>query len=401
MIESALFPCRFFPAAQYYLLFVSAFKFSQESRMLRKALVPFFVVASMAACLGCGSTSNHFVYATIPAASQIIAYREDPNSGVLTQISGSPYSVGEGAISLVLHPSGKFLYVANPGLGGTIEDDISLFTLASDGTLKEVAPRAPLGSGASQPKLLVMDPAGSFLYVMNAGSSNISVFSIDSGSGALTQITNSPSSIGLTPLNMQLSPSGSFLFVSVAGGTAGTNNGSVAAYSVNGGALSLLGVTSTGGVNPYGLAIDPSGTYLYAANYGSNSISVFTIGSSGSLAEVQGSPIAAGYSGPITMTFDPSGKYLYVANQVSNNVAAYSITSAGLPAALTTSTTTNAFGTESSPSFLVAEPSGKYLFVGNQGASAGIQEFSVSNGSLTALSTYGVGNTPSSIAVLK
>ena len=246
-----------------------------------------------------------------------------------------------------------------------------------------------------------MDPAGSFLYVMNAGSSNISVFSIDSGSGALTQITNSPSSIGLTPLNMQLSPSGSFLFVSVAGGTAGTNNGSVAAYSVNGGALSLLGVTSTGGVNPYGLAIDPSGTYLYAANYGSNSISVFTIGSSGSLAEVQGSPIAAGYSGPITMTFDPSGKYLYVANQVSNNVAAYSITSAGLPAALTTSTTTNAFGTESSPSFLVAEPSGKYLFVGNQGASAGIQEFSVSNGSLTALSTYGVGNTPSSIAVLK
>ena len=369
--------------------------------MLRKALVPFFVVASMAACLGCGSTSNHFVYATIPAASQIIAYREDPNSGVLTQISGSPYSVGEGAISLVLHPSGKFLYVANPGLGGTIEDDISLFTIASDGTLKEVTPRAPLGSGASQPKLLVMDPAGSFLYVMNAGSSNISVFSIDSGSGALTQITNSPSSIGLTPLNMQLSPSGSFLFVSVAGGTAGTNDGSVAAYSVNGGALSLLGVTSTGGVNPYGLAIDPSGTYLYAANYGSNSISVFTIGSSGSLAEVQGSPIAAGYSGPITMTFDPSGKYLYVANQVSNNVAAYSITSAGLPAALTTSTTTNAFGTESSPSFLVAEPSGKYLFVGNQGASAGIQEFSVSNGSLTALSTYGVGNTPSSIAVLK
>ncbi len=143
--------------------------------MLRKALVPFFVVASLAACIGCGSTSNHFVYATIPAASQIIAYREDPNSGVLTQISGSPYSVGEGAISLVLHPSGKFLYVANPGLGGTAEDDISLFTIASDGTLKEVTPRAPLGSSASQPRLLVMDPAGSFLYVMNAGSSNISL----------------------------------------------------------------------------------------------------------------------------------------------------------------------------------------------------------------------------------
>ena len=100
------------------------------------------------------------------------------------------------------------------------------------------------------------------------------------------------------------------------------------------------------------------------------------------------------------MMFDPSGKYLYVANQGSNNVAAYSITSTGLPAALTTSTTTNAFGTEASPSFLVADPTGKYLFVGNQAGSAGIQAFSVSNGSLTALTTYGVGNTPSSIVVL-
>jgi len=373
--------------------------------MLQKALILFFVVASVAGSVGCGSTSNHFVYATIPAASQIIAYREDPNSGVLTQISGSPYAVGEGAISLVLHPSGKFFYVANPGLGGTAEDDISLFTIASDGTLKEVTPRTPLGSSASQPQRLVMDPGGAFLYVMNAsglgGPGSISVFSIDSGSGALAQLPNSPFPIGLPPLNMQLSPSGGFLFVSVAGGSAGTNNGSVAAFSVNGGALTLVGLTSTDGINPYGLAINSAGTYLYAANYGSNSISVFTISSAGSLAPVQGSPIAAGYSAPVAMIFDPSGKYLYVANQVSNNVAAYSISSSGLPAALTTSTTTNAFGTESSPSFLAAEPSGKYLFVGNQGGSAGIQVFSVSNGSLTALSTYGVGNTPSSIAILK
>jgi 6-phosphogluconolactonase (cycloisomerase 2 family) len=368
--------------------------------MLQKALILFFIVASVAGCVGCGSTSNHFVYATIPAASQIIAYREDPNSGVLTQISGSPYAVGEGAVSLVLHPSGKFMYVANPGIGGTAEDDISLFTIASDGTLKEVTPRTSLGSSASQPKLLMMDPAGSFLYVMNAGSSNISVFSIDSGSGAL-KVTNSPFFIGLPPLNMQLSPSGNFLFVSVAGGSAGTNNGSVAAFSVNGGALTLVGLTSTDGVNPYGLAINAAGTYLYAANYGSNSISVFTISSSGSLAQVQGSPIAAGYTAPVAMIFDPSGKFLYVANQLSNNVAAYSISSSGLPAALTTSTATNAFGTESSPSFLAAEPSGKYLFVGNQATPAGIQVFSVSNGSLTALSTYGVGNTPSSIAILK
>jgi len=39
--------------------------------------------------------------------------------------------------------------------------------------------------------------------------------------------------------------------------------------------------------------------------------------------------------------------------------------------------------------------------VGNQGSSAGIEAFEVSSGNLTEIYTYGVGNTPSSIVVLK
>jgi 6-phosphogluconolactonase len=366
--------------------------------MLQKALVLFFVLTGIAICIGCGSTSSHYVYATIPAANQIIVYREDPNSGVLTQISGSPYSVGEGANSLVLHPSGKYLYVANPGQGGTIENDISLFSVASNGGLSEVTPRTSLGSFASQPQRLLIDSAGAFLYVMNTGTNNISVFSIDSGSGALTQAANSPFPIGAPPLNMELAPSGNFLYVSIAS----QSSGLIAAYSVSAGQLSLLNVTPTNGRNPYGLAINSAGSYLYAANTTDNSISVFPIDSSGGLAQqVPGSPINNGYTAPVAMIFDPSGKYLYVANQGSNNVAAYSISSTGLPEALTSSTTTNAFTTETSPSVLATDPSGKYLLVGNQGSSAGIQLFSISNGSLNTLSTYSVGNTPSSIAVLQ
>src|SRR5260370_4662799 len=172
--------------------------------MLQKALLLFLVLASIAGFPGCGSTSSHYVYATIPVASQIVAYREDPNSGVLTQISGSPYSVGEGARSLVIHPSGKFLYVANPGQGGTAENDISMFTIASDGTLTEATTRTSVAPAASVPQLLVMDSARAFLYVMNTGSDNISVFSIDSGSGALTQGTGSPFCLGAPRLNMVL-----------------------------------------------------------------------------------------------------------------------------------------------------------------------------------------------------
>src|SRR5579863_5862335 len=133
--------------------------------MLQKALVLALLVVSIASCIGCGTTANHYVYATLPAANQVIAYREDPNSGVLTQIAGSPYSVGDGAHSLALHPSGKFLYAANPGQSGSAESDISLFSIASNGVLTEVFPRTTVAPNASLPQLLLMDPAGAFLYV--------------------------------------------------------------------------------------------------------------------------------------------------------------------------------------------------------------------------------------------
>ena len=381
--------------AIFPVLLFFAFKFSQELRMLQKALVLVLVVASIAGCIGCGSTANHYLYATIPTANQVVVYREDPNSGVLTQISGSPYAAGDGAHSLVLHPSGKFLYVANPGQG---ENDISQFNIASDGSLTEPNPRTSVAPNASVPNLLAMDPGGAFLYVANVGSNNISVFSIDSSSGALTQLAGSPFLIGLSALNMQLTPSGGFLYVSASS----TPFGLVAGFSLTAGIPQLVSVTSTDGVNPNGLAIDPSGTFLYAANNTpSNSISIFAINPDGTLSQVSGSPLSDTYTSPVAMILDPKGQFLYVANQGSSNVSVYSISSkTGLPAILTTSTTTGAFTTEGGPSVLVVDPKGKYLFVGNQGTSAGIQAFGVSSGTLTTLSTYNVGTTPSSIAVL-
>src|ERR1700678_1152080 len=112
--------------------------------MLQKVLVVVLVVAGIAGCIGC-STSSHYLYATIPAANELAAYREDPYSGTLTQLAGSPYTVGDEDTSVVLHPSNKYLYVVNPGQG---EDDISLFDIGSNGTFTEVPPRTPEGSGA-------------------------------------------------------------------------------------------------------------------------------------------------------------------------------------------------------------------------------------------------------------
>lgn len=361
--------------------------------MLQKALVLALVCAAIAACSGC-TTENHYLFAAIPAANQVAVYREDPTAGVLTQITGSPYSVGDGAHSLVLHPNGRYLYVANPGQN---ENDISLFSIATNGVLTEIFPRTTVAPLGSQPQLLIMDPTGAYLYVMNAASNNISVFSVDSSTGVLTQLSGSPFPIGLAPLNMQLTPSGNFLYVSASY----TNLVSaIEVFSVNKGVLAPSGVFQTEGLNPNGLIIDPAGKYLYVANTSSNSISIFSIGSSGGLTQVEGSPIADAYNDPVALLIDPKGQYLYVANQGSNNVGVYTITpSTGLPIGLTTSTSTFSFITENAPSTLAFDPNGGHLFVGNQGSSAGIQSFQVTQGNLNPVFTYKVGNSATSIAV--
>jgi 6-phosphogluconolactonase len=361
--------------------------------MLRKALVVVFIFASISVFVSCGKTGNHFLYATIPAANQLAVFREDPYSGILTQLAESPYTVGFGPQSVVIHPSGKFLYVANAGQN---ENDVSLFDLNTDGTVTEVTPRTPTGT---LPFFLAMDPGGNFLYVANVASNNISVYSINTASntsstplGQLTPVTGSPFSINLTPKNMQIAPSGKFLFVSAPSQPTGV----VAVFSLNAGVPTLVGYTPTADNDPSGLAVDPAGSYLYTANATSSSISIYAIGASGALTQVPQSPLADNQQHPVALTLDPAGQYLYVANQGSNNISSYSITSGtGFPVSITASP----FGSEAQPSFLTIDPNGKYLFVGNLASSAGIEAFGLASGSLNTINTYSVGNGATSIAV--
>jgi 6-phosphogluconolactonase len=360
--------------------------------MLRKALAVMFALAGILVCVGC-TTTSHYLYATIPSANQLAVYREDPIAGVLTQITGSPYTVGDGAHSVVVAPSGQYLYVANPGQD---ENDVSLFSINNSGELTEIFPRSSVAPLGSEPEKLVMDPSGNYLYVMNAGSDNISVFSIDTKSGVLTEISGSPFPIGLVPLNMAITPAGKFMFVTASNSPLGL----IAGFSVTAGKVQLVSLTSSAGLNPFGMAIDPAGNYLYIGNTSSNSIAIFSISSTGALTQVPESPLEDIYNGPVALQIDPKGQFLYVANQASNNVAVYSITaSTGLPVGLTTSTSTFSFITESTPSVLAFDPTGANLYIGSQATTAGIQAFEVTDGNLNPVFTYKTGNAISSIAL--
>lgn len=372
----------------FYILFC-AFKFSQELRMLKKAVVLILACVSIAGWTSCGSTVSHYVYAALPGPSQIAAYREDPNSGVLTALSGSPFTLGNDPQSIAVHPSGKFLYALNVG---DAEDDVSLFTIASDGALSEVTPRMPVGT---VPRVLVIDAAGSFLYVANDGSNNVSAFSIDSSSGTLTAVLGSPFPVGLAPLDMKVNPAGNVLYVT------GSPN-ILASFSLNAGALTLADRSSFSdepGNGPNAIAIDPTGSFLYTANTLDSTISIFMLGSSGTFTEASAPFGEAIGANPQALLIHPSGTYLYVANEASNNIAVYTITS-GTGALNVIST--SPFGSEAQPAFLAADPSGKYLLVGSQ-SSAGIETFGIdiSSGSLNTIATYSTGNTPTSIVVVQ
>jgi 6-phosphogluconolactonase len=370
--------------------------------MLKKAAALLLVCASIGAWLGCGTTSSRYLYAAIPGGpggGEIVAYREDPNAGVLTQLAGSPIQVGGAVHSLAIHPSGKYLYAANPGTSAG-PGNISLFTISNTGALTEVTPRTAAGNA---PTLLVMDQSGSFLYAANIGSEDISVYSIDSGSGALTpvpQTSGATAPVGLSALNMVLTPSGTSLYITGAAGSAQSAVGIVEQFVVNQGVLSPPPApqqnTFLAGRNPNGLVIDPGGAFLYTANNLDNTISEFSINSDGSLTGVSGSPLGESFTIPTALLIDKSGKYLYVANQGSSNVAAYSLGSSGGLTLLASSP----FGTGASPTVLATDSSGKFFFVGNQ-TSPAIQSFTLdpSSGTLTSVASYAVGATPTSIVI--
>ncbi|MGA9979472.1 MAG: beta-propeller fold lactonase family protein [Candidatus Sulfotelmatobacter sp.] len=363
--------------------------------MLKKATALLIVVLSAATWISCGATSSHYVFTTLPSANQIAVFREDPNSGVLTTLLNSPFTAGQAPEAILLHPSGKYLYVAN-----SAEDDISLFSIAqSTGIITEVS-RTLLGKDAQTPVLMAMDAKGGYLYVANATSGSLSILSFASD-GTLSAPTTT--FLGVKPTGMALSPSGSFLFIAAAVPNGQTQNGQIEVWSLAAGVPTVVGLFPTvANTTPTGLVVDSTGTYLYCVNgSGGNSISEFTIGAGGILTQLP-TLGESGVSAPVALLIDPSGKYLYVANQGSSNsssgnLGAYSIGSDGGLTILTLSP----FTTVKQPTSLAADPNGNYLMVGGQGGSLEVFLLDPGNGTLGEVATYSPGGFPSSIAILQ
>ena len=315
-----------------------------------------FVLALSLACSN--NSATHPAYVTLPTTNQVLAFRVNNKSGQLMNTFGHVFNTGMSPLSVAVHPSHRFVYVANSG-----ENDISLYDVdSSSGALQEVLPRT---TTALNPTNLAIDPTGNFLYVVNRGVNGVSSFSIDSGSGKLSPIAGTPVAAGFGPSNIAVTPSGKYVYVPNA------NSNSVSAYAVvNGGLQPVVGSPFLIGNGPLAIAIDPAEHFVYITNVSDSTISVLSIDpTTGALTNIVGSPFTVmqinntgAATGSISIAVHPSGTLLYIANQVSGNITYYSVASDGTPTEMTNSPYGSGIGT----SYVVADPSGNFLFVVNQ-----------------------------------
>ena len=252
----------------------------------------------------------------------VSTYSINPMTGALTSTAGGINATGANGTpaffnSVTLVPSGKFAYSADGGafppgsFGGS--SSVSMYTVNSTtGALTSIGTIAA-GTG---PDSVAVDPAGKFAYVTNSGSNDVSMYTIDATTGALASIGTIAA--GAEPISVVVDPAGKFAYV--------TNWGSddVSMYSIGAttGILTSVGRIA-GGTNPSSVAVDPTSEFAYVANWGSNDVSMYTINSTtGALTSI--GTIAAG-STPTSIAIHPSGKFAYVTNTNSNDVWMYSI----------------------------------------------------------------------------
>ncbi len=170
----------------------------------------------------------------------------------------------------------------------------------------------------------------------------------------------------------------------------------ISAFTIDPAAGTLAEITGSpfaaGGTYPWRLASHPSGKFLYVLNYASRDISILTIdAATGALAATPGSPRPTGGVFPAWIAVEPAGKSLYVADSAANGIAGFAVDA---PSGALTPFGGSPFTTEISPACLAIDPSGKFVYAVCTGSHA-VSAFAVdaATGALTPVagSPFGTG----------
>lgn len=271
----------------------------------------------------------------------VTAYAVEKASGRLTRIN-TVASEGAGPAHLSVHPSGRFVFVANYH-GGSF----AVLPVLSDGKLGAAvdvkrdsgelgslhAASGPPGSFAisghdrTHGHMIEADPSGQFVIGADLGMDRLHVWRFDLQSGKLTPVAQSPVVIpsGDGPRHFVFHPNKRWV------------------YSLQEEASTLILFdfdAATGGLTqrqqlstlPKGFGgtdftsevrISSDGRFLYAANRLHDSIAWFAIAADGRLT-LQGEEWTRG-DYPRSFTLDPSGRFLYCCNQRADAVTCFRV----------------------------------------------------------------------------
>jgi 6-phosphogluconolactonase len=251
-------------------------------------------------------------------------------------------SEGGGPAHLSIHPSGKFVFVANYGGG-----NIAVLPILPDGSLGNAtdmhqdvdslgptqATNAPEGSfaisghDAPHAHMIQSDAAGKFVLQTDLAQDRIYIYSFDVNAGVLSAASYVPLPPGDGPRHFVFHPNGQWLYCiqeeasTLAYFLYDSMNGLLTAQQT----ISTLPRRFTGTNFTSEVMISPNGRFLYAANRLHDTIGIFSIDESGGLTHVGESSTLGDY--PRHINIDPTGNFMYVCNQRSDAITCFQIES--------------------------------------------------------------------------
>ena len=222
---------------------------------------------------GGGTSSTAFLYVSNSGGTDISAYSVDTTTGVLTPLAGSPFSAGTSPQGMTVSASGGVAFVSNAGSA-----DVSGYLLGAGTGFLTPASVLPFSAQAT-PQTLTLEPFEKFAFVANAGNvgvgaNTVSVYSVNTTTGILTEVIGSPFSVapGIQPQQATV------------------------------------------------VTVNPARQFVYLANAGSGNLSGFFLDTTtGFLTPVPGSPVAVGAI-PRSVVADSAGNFVYVSNEGASSI---------------------------------------------------------------------------------
>jgi 6-phosphogluconolactonase len=269
----------------------------------------------------------------------VVSYAIDNSSLQIKRLS----AVGSGGTTPThasVHPSGKFVFVANYGGG-----NVAVFPVGPDGALGEATDIRPSvgqrhhARAADDPPgqfavsdhdgphlhMVAPDPSGQFVIANDAGLDLTLVWRFDAQAGRLlpadVPVIAAPS--GSAPRHFIFHPGGRLFY------NLYEHDAKVAVYDYDAsrGGLKLKQVVSSlppkfaGSNLSSELAITADGRFLYVANRLHNAVAVFSVADDGQLRSVSETWVHA--DSPRSLTIDPSGAFLYSCNQRGDSITSF------------------------------------------------------------------------------